>query len=665
MQRIRTACPRDCYDTCGLVVEVENGRAVRLYGDPDHGITRGFLCPKGPSYLEQVYHPDRLLYPMIRRGREWHRASWDEALDTVAQRLLSIRAEYGTSAVFHNWDAGSMGLLRSLDQRFFNCLGGATNPSGSLCSSAGIAALTYDCGRYTSHDPEDHLNSRLIILWGKNPADTGVHLMPILAEARKRGARIVLIDPLRTRTAAYADWVLSPRPGTDGALALAVAGEIIACGRHDVDYISRHVSGFDEFAALAREYPVERAAAICDIPPGDIRELARLYGTTRPAALLVGFGLQRYTNGGATVRAIDALSAITGNIGVPGGGTSYSHRNTKQYQTIDAAGLVSSRRYIPRARLGQGIIECDNPPIQAIVVTRSNPVCQSPDTQTVRRAFARVPFVVVIDQFMTDTAEEADVVLPCTTFLEEEDLYFSYWHNWIAYGPKAIDPPGEARPDPWIFTELARRCGIAEHFTRTTRQWLEHALKPMARYGVTLARLEQGPMRHPGVPMVPWSDGRFETPSGRFELFSKRAADDGLDPLPRFKPPVESTLNASREFPLQFLSTQPRMQTHSQLGHKPGSPGEGETVRLHPDTAAVRGLSDGQQVEVVSPRGSMSARLIVDAGVRRDVAAITNGHWIKYGGGVNNLTPDYVSDMGLQAALYDCLCDVRPARKKE
>lgn len=662
-EQIRTACPRDCYDTCGLIAEVENGRLVRILGDPDHGATRGILCPKAGALVELVYHPERLKAPMVKRDGEWFRVSWNEALDIIAGKIMAIRDQFGTKGILHNWDFGSMGVLRALDQRFFNALGGATNPSGSLCSSAGIAALTYDCGRHSSHDPEDHLNSRLIVLWGKNPADTSVHLMPILREARERGARIILIDPQRTRTAQHADWHIAPRPGTDGALALAVAAEIIQNGWHDETYIGRNVHGFAEFAAMVRGYTPESAAEICDLPAETIRQLAREYGTTHPSAILIGFGMQRYTNGGAAVRAINALSAITGNIGVSGGGTSYSHRNTKQYQSLDAASMAPDRRFIPRARLGRGILESQNPSIQAIVVTRSNPVCQSPDSAMVRKAFERTPFVVVVDQFMTDTAEMANIVLPCTTFLEEEDLYFSYWHNWIAYGPKVIEPPGEARPDPWIFTELAKRCGIEKHFARTTQGWLEYALKPMARYGVTLERLQQGPMRHPQAPMVPWQDGHFDTPSGRFELYCTRAEQDGADPLPRFRPPVENTLAPIPGYPLQFLSTQPRLQTHSQLGNLASRQKEGgPEVRLHPDTARARGLEDGQAIEVVSPRGIMVGRLVFDAGLRKDLAATTNGHWVKDGGGANNLTADYHSDIGLQAALYDCLCDVRAPR---
>ncbi|MGE5578395.1 MAG: molybdopterin-containing oxidoreductase family protein [Syntrophothermus sp.] len=678
----KTACPLNCYDTCGMLAYVKDGRVVRLEGDPDHEITRGFICRKGRDFVERTYAPDRLLYPQRKVGNGWERISWDQACALMAEKLLAARERYGSLAIFHNYDYGSQGLLRALDQRFFNALGGVTSTVGSLCWSAGLAAQEYDFGAYAAHDPLDHLNARTIVIWGRNPAYTNIHLIPIIQEARRRGARVALVDPVRTKTASFADLVVQPRPGTDGALALAMASVIIEDGLADLAYIHEHVHGFEEFRKLAGEFPPERVEGIAGVSAATIRELARFYGEIKPASLLIGMGLQRHTNGGQTIRAIDALAAITGNIGIPGGGANYAHSNLSGFGEIKGRELARQRREIIRAQLGEGLLNAQDPTVQVAVITRSNPVAQSPATPKIIEVFQKIPFVVVIDQFMTDTAEMADLVLPCTTFLEEEDIYANSWHNWLAYGPKVVEPRGESKSDVVIFTELAQRMGLGSYFNRSITQWMEDLLAPLNRYGVTLERLKQAPMRFPAAPQVAWADQKFLTPSGKYELFSEKAQANGLDPLPRYREPREAPESykapvsaASAEdavgekgaprgakYPLYLLTPHMQVQTHSQFANLASRREMEETklpwVHLHPRAALDRGLEEGNWVEVTSPRGSLRARVRVDSAVREDVALIYEGYWLKYGGGVNLLTADYVSDMGLQAAFYDCLCEV-------
>lgn len=688
---IKTACPLDCYGTCGLIARASDGKVVAIDGDPEHGATRGTICARGRAWVERLYHPDRLLHPMRKVDGEFRRITWDEALDLIAERLGRIVDESGPLAVFHNWDYGSMGVLRDLDKRFMNALGGVTNPEGSLCSAAGIAALSQDYGRYSSHDPADHANSTYIILWGKNPAVTNIHLMEPIKQAKARGAKVVLIDPIRTASSAVADWHIAPRPGSDGALALAMGHVIVERGLVDQGFVDEHVSGYPGYLELVKDATPEWASQVTGVPAEDIERLAVEYAQRRPAAILAGFGLQRHANGGAMVRAIDALVAITGNIGVAGGGLSYSHRNTKRYLRIDGAELARHHKFIPRARLGRGILEMQDPPIRAIVVTRSNPVTQNPNTSKVIEAFTTREFVAVVDHFMTDTARLADVVLPAAMFLEEEDLYFGYWHHWIAYGPKVVEPAGEARSDVWIFTELAKRMGLGEHFKRTPREWIEYALKPFKKQGITLERLSQGPVLDPEARMAAWEDLKFATESGKFEILrdpkalellawtpgagdvpwsagegdSGRGRGDagkGRDDAGPGRDAAERSWSSGARFPLHLISPQTRLRTHSQFDNLgPANRAyQREEVSIHPKAAAERGIKAGDLVVVSSEYGSITAYARVTDEVREDVVMIPNGRWLSRGGGVNFLTPDGISDIGTQAAIYDCMVDVRP-----
>ena len=522
-RRVRVACPLDCFDTCAMIATVESGRIVKLEGDPDHPITRGFLCSKGQRLAERASSPQRVTTPLVRDEAGSGASVVGRGAGPGGGAARRHRRGLAASA-YYNSDAGSMGMLKSLDERFWNMDGGATLPAGSLCSSAGIAALTAHYGRYTSPDPLDIPNSRFIILWGKNPAVTSIHMLPLLKEAKARGARVALIDPVRTESAAVAHQVIQPRPGSDGALALAMAGAIIREGLADEDYIAAHVHGYEEFSQRALTWTCERAASECDVPADVIRGLAMEYARTRPASIWVGFGLQRHAGGGGAVRAIDALTVITGNVGVSGGGTGYAHRNTRRNKPLEARERASAHRRLPRGALGKALLEADEPPIEVCFITRSNPLCQSPNTASLQKALSRMKLVVVADMFMTDTARAAHVFLPCAGPLEEDDVLMSYWHNFVSYSPAAVEPPGLARSDLEIWSALAQRLGFGEEFSRTPRQWIEYALKPMAKHGVMLGALaERGWMRDPKAPMVPWADGAFPTPTGKIELWSSSA----------------------------------------------------------------------------------------------------------------------------------------------
>lgn len=666
-QVIKSACPLDCLDLCSLLVHVENGRVVGIEGDPDHPPTGGFICAKGRKHIERLYSSERVTHPLLKTGRGWKRISWDEAYGLLAEKLAAIKKEYGPTAVLHHDASGSNGLLKKLARRFFNAYGGVTVPRGSLCWGSGYAAQEYDFGALYMNDWEDLLNSRTIVLWGRDPAVTNVHLVPYLKRARQKGARVIAVNPLKVASLAFCDLHLAPRPGTDGALALAAARVAIEEGLVDRDFIAGHVYGYEQFRELALGCTPEWAEAVTGVAAGSIRDFAREFAGRGPAAVLCGFGMQRYANGGATVRAIDALAAITGNVGVPGGGVYYAHQCWRTFfADLTGPELAAGERQFPWPSLARSILKAADPPVKCIVVTRSNPVTQLPDTGRVIEAFRKTGFVVVIDHFLNDTAELAHLFLPAATFLEEDDIIVSSWSNYLFFAPKAVEPAGESKPDPVIFTELAALMGLDGFGALTPRQWLEKALEPAAPLGITLERLErEGPLRNPLAPAVAWADKKFKTPTGKIELFSERALADGADPLPVYREPAESPVSRpelARRFPFQLLTCHHREFLHSQFRNLKKGGGNGPPpveVEIHPVPAAAGGIENGSRVIVESPRGRIEAAARITERVPPGVVQIYQGSWLKHGGGVNRLTPDHHPDLGLGTPYYDCLCAVR------
>lgn len=652
MASVRFACPLDCYDACGLVAEVEDGRVVRIRGDHDHPFTRGKVCIKGKGLLRRQYHPQRLLQPLKRVGGELRPATWDEALDTLAARLIAIKQGPGTQAVLHYADGGYEGVSKKVDEVFFNCYGGVTEPTGSLCWGAGIAAQNYDLGMARSHAPQDIAKARLILIWGRNPAATGPHLVPFIQQAKKAGARIILIDPLSTATAGLADTHLAVRPGTDGALALGVAHLLVGWGRIDETWLADNALGWRRFTATLKSCTPQWSAGQTGLSVAAIEALAEAYGSAKPAAILLGIGLQRYENGGSTVRCIDALAALTGNIGRSGGGVSYANRHTSPWisKAIKASAARGvNRRSFPLPRLADALANTRDPAIEMAVITKANPLVQAPDTQALNRAFEAIPFTVVFDQFLTDTARRADWVLPATTILEEEDLVFSgMFSPYLVYSPKVVAPPEGVMSEYEVFRQLARRLDLNGYPDVDKKTFLERCLAPLTdQYGLTLADLDAKPFCLPETE-VPWRSGGFDTPSGKYELFSRRAVDAGLDALPTYCPPVRP----DEDYPLRFITPHRHDSLHSQ-----GFAFEENTTEafVHPDELEQAGIAAGRRVRLVSGVGSLEVRIGADRRVRRGVVMIYEGWWQK-SGAVNRLVAQGVSDMGSQATYYDTFC---------
>jgi anaerobic selenocysteine-containing dehydrogenase len=685
MKVFTTACPRNCYSTCAMRVEVQDGRIRRIEPHPGNQATPGGACLKGLSYVERVYSPDRILYP-LRRGpgrAGFERVSWDEALDTIAGRLTELKADPGPQSVLYYAASGTKGLLNAVGPKFWRLYGGCTTTYGDLCWPAGLEATRLTLGENKHSAPWDIANARLIVLWGRNAAETNIHQMAFIDRALDAGAKLVVIDPRRTQTAERAALLIQPRPGTDGALALAVAQLLIEAGRIDAEFIERHVHGFQAFAAMVEGFTPERAAEITDVPARYIHELAEDFGTIRPVTMSPGYGMQRFANSGQTMRAMLALLAITGNIGRPGAGWVYANLQSHIFDEVrdpiafyppdEPDGVV--RVSISMARLGPDMLAQRDPPLRMAWVERGNPVTQNPETNAVLAAFRALDFRVVVDQFMTDTAREADIVLPAKTMFEQSDVISAYWHAYIQFKRKVIEPPGAVKPESEIYRLLGARLGIPEAedpalfpvSDEEVEAYLERALEPFPE--LTLDRLREGPQLAPGQQEVAFSDFVFPTPSGMIEIESAEAAERwGVDPLPVYSEPVESIRRERPDpgvYPLYLLTPNTKNRIHSQFNNLRmiRQFDEKPLVHMHPADARLRGIGDGDRVRVFNERGRLELEARLDHGLKAGCVCVTNGWWISEGGTVNFLSAARETDIGYGAAFHEVRVEVEALRR--
>ena len=680
---VKSVCPLNCPDSCGIVTEVEDGRVVRTTGDPDHPITRGWLCRKGSQYLERHASPDRLLYPLRRVGPKgegrFERISWDAALDLIAERWRAIIAEWGPEAILPYGYSGTMGIVQRTvgERRFLNRLG-ASILDRSICSEAGHAAMRATLGGSYGADPEDLPNSRLVLIWGYNPAATNPHCMPLLQEAKRNGATVVLIDPRVTESTRFADWHIRPYPGTDGALALGLVHLLFQDGLEDRAFLSERTIGWEALRERAEAYPPERVAEITRLPVESIRRLAHLYAERRPGMIATGPGLQRHTNGGQAMRCLLALPAVTGQYGRSGGGFLYNNR----YLAWDPELLGHDgelRRKTPRTisinQIGEALLSAD-PPVKSLLVVNGNPAAVAQSQAKVTEGLLRDDlFTVVHEIFPTDTVRYADVVLPATMQLEQLDLHLSYWSPHLRLNLPAVAPAGEARSNLAMYQALARRMGYTEPCLHATPKEIVRELlqtpSPLLE-GVTWERLTAEPavrLTFPTRPWVPFADGRFPTPSGKLELYSESLAQHGLDPLPGWAPEHESPEASPALFdryPLKLITPKEQHFLGSSFANLPsfrrmaGEP----VVELHPADSEARGIVDGTMVEVRNDRGRCRLRARITDAVLPGVAVSEVVHWQMYGldgRNVNWTTPDYLTDLGANSSYHTNLVEVRTA----
>jgi anaerobic selenocysteine-containing dehydrogenase len=662
-------------------VEVENGRLRRVEPHPDNLATPEGACLKGLSYVERVCSPDRILHPLRRKPgtAEYGRISWDDALDLIVSNLTRIRDETGPQSVLYYCGSGTKGLLNSVGTEFWKLYGGCTTTYGDLCWPAGLEATRLTLGDNKHNAPWDLANARLIVMWGKNAAETNIHQMVFVEQALDSGAKLVVIDPRRTQTSERAELLIQPRPGTDGALALAVAHLLTKQNNVDRPFIEQHALGYDEFAASLSGFTPEKAAEITDVPVEYIHRLAELMGTTSPMTISCGFGMQRYTNSGQTMRSILALLAITGNIGRPGAGWVYANLQSHIFDEVkdpiaffppeNTDGPI--RVSISTALLGQHMLATKDPPLRMAWVERGNPVTQNPETNTVLEAFRAIDFRVVVDQFMTDTAREADLVLPAKTMFEQSDVIGAYWHPYVQLKQKVMEPPGEVKPESEIYYLLAGRLGfndsellgrIPEPGDDAIERFLSDKLEPFEE--LSLERLRQGPVLAPGHQEIAFSDYVFPTPSGKIELASDEAAQRwNADRLPDYLEPVESESSesaGSKKYPLYMMTPNTKNRIHSQFNNLKMIQqfGDKPFVLISPVDADARSIQDGDTVTVFNDRGSITIEARLDNGIKAGCVAVTNGWWITEGGTVNFCSLGRETDMGYGAAFHDNLVDV-------
>jgi len=660
MALVRGACPHDCPDTCAMHVTVEDGRATKVAGDPDHPITVGFLCGKVSNYLDRVYSDDRILHPLVRENGGFRRASWHEALDVVAGALTRVRDEFGGESILPYSYMGTQGLIQgnTMSARVMNALG-ASNLERTICATAGYAGTLMAHGSSPEVDPEEWPHARYLLVWGWNPLSTAPHLWRKLLDARKEGARLVVVDPYRSRTARVADEHLRPLPGTDAALAIGMMKAIVDAGLHDEEWCRAHADGYDELLVELDGTTVGECAEKCGVDAEAIARVGREFASTRPALLRLGVGAQRHSGAPAAYATVASLPALTGAWKDRGGGCSYIPLATAA--AISESPLQredlrpSAVRTINMSQLGQALTDPGlDPPVKALVCWNSNPATIAPDQERVLEGLRRDDlFTVVLEQFLTDTAAHADVVLPATTQLEHRDVLFSWGHHYVTWNEPAIEPLGEAKPNTEIFRRLAEHLGLEDPCFRETDEELIDALlegfdeNGLRERGWTKVDLGQGPTPH--------AEGNFATGSGRVMLHA------------RYDPPSEVANAALAErYPLALITPKTHLFLNSTFAnqHRQHSAQPHPEVVVSPEDAAARGIEDGAQVRVFNDRGAFTCAARVSDDARPGVVAAPMGWWNgDYPGGrsAQATTPELLTADGRAPTFNDNRVELEPA----
>jgi anaerobic selenocysteine-containing dehydrogenase len=677
MEEFITACPRNCYSTCTFRVQVKKNRIIRILPYQYNKATPEGPCIKGLSYIERSSSPERIIHPLIRKSDgTFEKSTIEYALDLISTNLSSIKKTYGSQSILWYRGSGMSGITNDIGYSFWKAFGGTTITYGNLCWPAGLEAVRLTLGSVKHNVPWDLPNAQTIIIWGKNPAETNIQEIPFIVEAKKRGGRVILIDPIRTPTADKADILYSIKPGTDGALALAIARVIIDEDLIDFKFIKDHVSGFDEFKS-SLNITILEAEKITGIPSSAILELAHIIGRKGPVTFLPGYGLQRHINGGQTIRSILSLAVITGNIGKSGTGFNYANLQSYVFDKVkepesyypDPHNDHPFRRTISMAKLGINLLETAEPEIKAAFIERGNPLLQSPDSLNVRKAFEKMEFKVVVEQFMTDTAEIADVILPAKSMFEQSDIIGSYWSPYVQFKPKVTEPPGSVMPESEIYYELSERLGLKLPESiipcpgnNNIEKWLKNRISGYT--SLCLSDLKNGPVLAPGLQEVAYSDFKFDTPSGKIDLFSAEAEKRwGVSPLPDYKHISASGNNY--KYPLIFITPNTGSRIHSQFGNLNviRENADDPAVMISPHDAEQRLIVNGSRIRVFNNAGQLLIKANVSNRMPVGTIMLPNGIWFSEGGGGNLLIAGRETDMGYGAAFHDNLVEVELAEK--
>lgn len=677
MEKFITACPRNCYSTCSLTVWRDQGKIVKIEPHDQNRATPEGTCLKGLSYVERANSKERILYPLKRENGQFRRVSWETAFKEIANKLHHFRQTYGMHSVLYYYASGMSGLLNGNGLSFWKMLGGATTVYGNLCWPAGLEASRLTLGENKHNVAWDLENANLIVLWGKNPAETNIQQEIPIAKAQKKGAILVVVDPRRTPSSERADLLIQPVPGTDAALALAVAHLLINENFIDEDFIKNHVLGFDAFKKHVANCTPEWAEKICSVPSLYIQKLARLIGTIKPMTIVPGYGMQRYSNGGQTIRSVLALQILTGNIGKKGACwhyadlQSYVFSELKEPETYypDASSDSPFRRKISTAKLGEDMLRLNEPPIKMIWVERGNPLSQNPNRSVNIKAFRSAEYRVVVEQFMTDTALEADLVLPAKNMFEQSDLIGSYWNPYIQLKQKVIEPAGEVKPETEVYWHLAGFLGFSEEERRACLippgdDAVDEVLQmKLDKFGIQLDELRKGPVLAPNLQEIAFEDLVFKTPSGKIELQSEQASDLwGVHPLPSYEPLKEGAPcdKLRKEYPLQLMSPNTKNRIHSQFGNL-------EVIKqfdaephviVSAKDAKLRNVRTGDRVKVFNVRGEIVLKAKIDFSLKPGCVVVYNGYWASEGAAVNELSQHMETDMGYGTAFHDNLVEL-------
>lgn len=678
-------CPLDCPDTCGLLLHKEDGKIVKVTGNPAHPVTKGAICNKVRNMTERIYHPERILYPLRRTGAKgegkFERMTWDEAIGEIAGRFTELIRDYGSESIMPYSFYGNMGALSvdGMDRRFFHRIG-STRLDQGICNAAGNVGWKYTMGFMGGKSPEETAKAKLFIVWGQNTISTNMHAWSIMEKARKQGAKLVVIDVHRNRTGDRADWFIPLHPGTDAALALGLMHVLFDRGLVNEEFLEKYTIGHQELREHVKQYTPDKVAAITGVPAGDIVKLAKMYGETSPAFIQIGNGLQHHDNGGMNIRTIVCLPALTGQWLVEGGGAIKANGD---YSKFNGAALERSdlranpdARIVSMNQLGEALLSLD-PPIRGMFVYCANPAVVAPDTDKVERGLLREDlFTVVHDLFMTDTAKYADIILPATSTFENTDVYRSYWHHYIQIQEPVIPPQGESKSNMEVFKLLAQAMGFTEEAFQDTeedmiRQALDHPANPHIEH-ITLDGLKE----HRFLKLNMEYQSRYftapPTPSGKIELYSQRMAEAGLPPLPTYVPLVEGYDGERRpgtgsRYPLMFISPPNHSFLNSTFANveKLAALEKEPTLQIHPEDAMARGISDGDAVLVWNDRGQFEVTAAITDKMLPGTV-VSQGLWWEQDGKrhrANALTPERLADMGNGATFFSTVVEVKRQRK--
>jgi anaerobic selenocysteine-containing dehydrogenase len=680
MKSINTACPRNCYSTCSFKVWTDDGKVIKIDPQPLNKATPEGICLKGLSYVERVNSPKRILYPLKKINGEFKQISWDNALNEISEKLKSFKLNFGAQSILFYYASGMSGLLNSVSTNFWRLFGGATTVYGNLCWPAGLEATRLTLGENKHNVPWDLENSKLIVVWGKNPAESNIQQMIPIEKAQQKGAKLVYIDPRRTASSERADLLLQPIPGTDGILALAIAKILIETDQIDHVFIEKYVLGFNEFKESVLKIDLKEASEECGISLDFINKLASLIGTIKPMTLIPGYGMQRYSNGGQTTRCLLALSIITGNIGKEGACWHYADlqgdifsevKEPLNYFPPDKPDGIF-RREIATARLGEDMLKLSNPKLKMVWVERGNPLSQNPDSNKIKEAFDKLEYKVVVEQFLTDTAKEADIVLPAKTMFEQSDIISSYWNPYIQLRQKVIEPIGEVKPETEIYYHLAKKLKFPESEIEKAipypsddaiEKWLNKQLEP---FEIDIEELKKAPVLAPGLQEIAFSDYKFNTPSGKIELYSKAAKENWrVNPLPSFEKTIEGKSKTMDKYPFNLMSPNTKNRIHSQFGNleniKLIDPEPFATINL--GDAQKKGIKNNDLIKVHNDRGELTIKAKTDASLRPGNIVIINGYWHQEGACPNVLSKGRETDMGHGTAFHDNMVNYEKAAK--